>query len=209
MEQRIKRAQLRTQGAAAGQRSLVLYVQRLTIGSGGFYVSSSEFQCGHQSWSTAAAWPEIWARLHRGNWKGKVEEKRREEKRREEKRREEKRREEKRREEKGRVAGEFPSMWQIKPGACLLCIWNQFEMWDCGDWMKDGRSPSSRLENSVWTCQPRYFQSLPLHKQLNIGYSDLFILCHCTTTVSYRVVQWWGGMYFIPLCCIERINIRL
>lgn len=36
------------------------------------------------------------------------------------------------------------SMWQFKPGACLLCIWNQFEMGDVRDCLKDTWSPLRR-----------------------------------------------------------------
>lgn len=33
--------------------------------------------------------------------------------------------------------GQRVSMWQFKPGVCLLCIWNQFEMGDVRDCLKD------------------------------------------------------------------------
>lgn len=56
--------------------------------------------------------------------------------------REVKRREKKRGEE--RAVSLLVSMWQFKPGACLLCIWNQFEMWDYRDCLKDNQPTEDR-----------------------------------------------------------------
>lgn len=67
---------------------------------------------------------------------------------------------EKRKEERnGQRVSLLVSMWQFKPGACLLCIWNQFEMWDYKDCLKDNRPTEDRktfffLANQAFLCSP-------------------------------------------------------